>query len=256
MDSLHTAWYSFSMACGRRDGAAEKLARCALELFSRHGIRDVSMQMIAAHANCTKGSLYWHYDSKRDVILAACELYYRDWHERVGAELDGVRDPLKRLERAVRFSIRSCMIDPKNRVFTLGIMALSLQDEAVRASWARFYGQARDLLTDLVRRAKAAGRICPADPRRAVEMVLVAFEGIKLRTVIEPSSSLALEEKKIHEEFMEILGGLGQAARRGRGGRGGFRGAWKHTGRYGCMIGGDTGAPGGVARFSKGASHV
>jgi len=194
---------------------ADKLAQCALELFSQHGIRDVSMQMVAAHANCTKGSLYWHYDSKKELVLAACGRYYRDWHERVRAELAGVADPLKRLGKAVRFSIRSCMIDPKNRVFTLGVMALSLQDEDVRRSWGRFYGEARDFLTRLVREAKAAGRVRPADPRRAVEMVLVAFEGIKLRTVFEPSASLALEEKRIYDEFMEILGGLGRGARVG-----------------------------------------
>jgi AcrR family transcriptional regulator len=200
--------------------AAEKLARCALELFSRHGIRDVSMQMIAAHANCTKGSLYWHYDSKKDVVLAACGEYYRAWRERIREEIAGVTDPLKRLEKAVRFSIRSCMIDSKNRVFTLGVMALSLQDEDVRESWGRFYGEAREFLTTLVAEAKAAGRIRPADPRRAVEMVLVAFEGIKLKTVFEPSAALALEEKRIHEEFMEILGGLGRGARS----KGGLRG--------------------------------
>ncbi len=199
----------------RAGDMAGKLARCALELFSQHGIRDVSMQMVAAHANCTKGSLYWHYDSKKDVVLAACDQYYRNWHERIRAELAGVADPLKRLRKAVRFSIRSCMIDPQNRVFTLGVMALSLQDEDVRRSWGRFYGEARDFLTGLVRDAKAAGKISPADPRRAVELVLVAFEGIKLKTVFEPSSSLALEEKRIHDEFMEILGGLGRGARAG-----------------------------------------
>jgi len=190
-----------------------KLAACAFELFARHGIRDVSMDMIAAHANCTKGSLYWHFDTKKEVILAACDHYYQTWRQRIGAELRGVTDPMKRLERAVRFNVRSCMVDPKNRVFTLGIMALSLQDPDVRASWARFYSEAREVLVGLVEDAKAAGRIAPADSRRATDLMLVALEGIKLRSVIETAAVLPREEKRIYAELMEILSGLGRGAR-------------------------------------------
>ena len=187
---------------------SDKLARSAFELFAQHGIRDVSMDMISAHANCTKGSLYWHYDTKKQVILAACDYYYRTWHERINEEISGWSDPLKRLERAVRFSVRSCMVDPKNRIFTLGIMAMSLQDDDVRASWAGFYGQARAFFTELTEDAKAAGQIHPADPQRAVDLMLVATEGIKLRSVIDAGATIASEEKRIGEEFMAILGGL------------------------------------------------
>lgn len=190
--------------------ASEKLARSALDLFSQYGIRDVSMDMIAAHAKCTKGSLYWHFDTKKDVILAACDCYYQTYHERIHQEVVDLSDPLKRLERAVRFSVRSCMVDPKNRVFTLGIMALSLQDADVRASWARFYDEARAFLIELVQDAKAAGRIAPADPRRAVNLMLVALEGIKLRSVIEAGAVVPSEEKRVHRELMEILSGLGR----------------------------------------------
>lgn len=191
---------------------SDKLARSAFELFAQHGIRDVSMDMIAAHANCTKGSLYWHYDTKKDVILAACRHYYHTWHERIREETDGWTDPLKRLERAVRFSVRSCMVDPKNRIFTLGIMAMSLQDDDIRASWASFYDQAREFFIELTRAARDAGQIHPADPRRAVDLMLVATEGIKLRSAIDAGAAIAAEEKRIGEEFMAILGGLGDTS--------------------------------------------
>lgn len=183
-----------------------KLARGAFDLFARHGIDNVNMDMIAAHSNCTKGSLYWHYDTKKAVILAACELYYRNWEEQMNRELADVRDPVKRLKKSVRFSIRHCMVDSQNRVFTLGIMGLALYDEDIKKSWAGFYDKVREFTIGLVEDAKKNGNIKNMNSRRVVDLMLVAFEGIKLRTIIEPNFDVSAEEKAVYEGLMEVLG--------------------------------------------------
>ncbi|MDD4868966.1 MAG: TetR/AcrR family transcriptional regulator [Kiritimatiellae bacterium] len=184
---------------------SSKLARSAFDLFARHGINNVNMDMIAAHSNCTKGSLYWHYDTKKTVILAACDLYYRNWEEQMRHELANVKDPVKRLKKAVHFSIRHCMVDSKNRVFTLGIMGLALYDEDIKKSWAGFYDMVREFLIVLVNEAKKTGRVKVEDARRVVDLMLVAFEGIKLRTIIEPDFDISAEEKAIYNGLMEVL---------------------------------------------------
>ncbi|OGV68264.1 MAG: hypothetical protein A2283_11795 [Lentisphaerae bacterium RIFOXYA12_FULL_48_11] len=185
---------------------SSRLARSAFDLFALHGINNVNMDMIAAHSNCTKGSLYWHYDTKKAVILAACELYYRNWEEQMDHELASVKDPEKRLKKAVRYSIRHCMVDSKNRVFTLGIMGLALYDEDIKKSWAGFYDHVREYFIMLVQKAKDAGKTNAVDARRVVDLMLVAFEGIKLRTIIEPDFDVSAEEKAVYEGLMEVLG--------------------------------------------------
>lgn len=187
-------------------GMSAKLAKGAFDLFARHGIDNVNMDMIAAHSNCTKGSLYWHYDTKKAVILAACHLYYRIWEEQMNHELARVKEPEKRLKKAVRCSIRHCMVDSKNRVFTLGIMGLALYDEDIKKSWAGFYDHVREYFIALVQNAKDAGKTSAADPRRVVDLMLVAFEGIKLRTIVEPSFDVSAQEKAVYEGLMEVLG--------------------------------------------------
>jgi hypothetical protein len=47
-----------------------RLAEAAFALFSRRGIERVRMDDIAAAAGVTKGSLFWHYQSKSEVIHA------------------------------------------------------------------------------------------------------------------------------------------------------------------------------------------
>ncbi len=191
-----------------------RLIERAFRLFSKHGFDKVSLDEIAADAGVTKGSLYWHFSSKKEVILEACDLYYRLWRERIREETAGISDPRERLRAAVWFSVRNCMMDTGNRVFTTELFALSLHDPDVRQGWARFYDSVRDYFIDLVKAVRAKGAMKTRNIRRAVDLMLVAFEGIKLRSVFEPRRLTKKEGRKHLEEFMAILDGLdsGRAA--------------------------------------------
>lgn len=186
-------------------GMSAKLAKSAFDLFGQHGINNVNMDMIAAHSNCTKGSLYWHYDTKKAVILAACDLYYQSWDERMKQELAPIKDPVKRLKKSVRLSVRHCMVDSNNRVFTLGIMGLALYDEDIKKSWAGFYDKVREFMIALVVDAVKTGQVKVDNPRQVVDLMLVAFEGVKLRTIIEPNFNVCSEEKAVYEGLMDVL---------------------------------------------------
>ena len=163
-----------------------KLAKSAFQLFAEQGIKNVNLDEIAADAGVTKGSLYWHYKSKKEVILAACAYYYRRWQRRAHAEIARDNNPLKQLERVLRFGTTSCLFDRQNRVFTTEIFALGMQDAEIQASWAQFYDTVRELLIGLVQAAQTQGQIRVVDPRRAVDWMMVALEGLKQRAAFEP----------------------------------------------------------------------
>lgn len=183
-----------------------RLAEAAFRLFSERGIRDVNMEAIAAGAGVTKGSLYWHYRSKDEVIRAACSHYYREWHRRTRAVIAGERDAGRRLEKVVRLSVRECLLDEGNRVFTLDVFALSLRDSAVREGWRQFFDAVREFYVGLVEDARAAGQVRADDPGRAVGLMLSAMEGFKLRALFEPGLCAPESERTIGDELLGILG--------------------------------------------------
>ncbi len=163
----------------------DRLARCAFEVFAERGFRDGSVQDIAARASVTKGSFYSHYRSKQEIILAACNHYYRTYQQRVHAQLAALDDPLERLRSVLEYAVRTCVIDRQTRVFTTKVFALSLQDDAVRAGWAQFYDTVRQQYLGLVHAAIAAGQLQPPHPEAAVNLMLAAIEGGKLRAIFE-----------------------------------------------------------------------
>jgi len=183
-----------------------KLAESAFVLFSREGIRNVNLDAIASHAGVTKGSLYWHFKSKQEVIQAACAHYYRTYQRRLHKEMARFKDPMARLERAIRVSVRTCLMDRENRVFTLEIFTLSLYDEEIRRSWLQFYDSVRATYIGLLEAARAAGQLDLDDPEKAANRLLEAMEGVKLRALFEPHICSGTEEERIIEGLMRILG--------------------------------------------------
>ena len=190
-----------------------KLARSAFALFAEHGFERVSLDEVAADAGVTKGSLYHHYCSKKDVILAACNYYYRRWQRQTHAAITPLTDPLERLGRVVSESVRSCIMDESNRVFTTEVFALSLHDRDVRAGWGQFYDTVRELYVGLVEAAKAAGQVHVDDPRRAVNLMLTAMEGVKQRALFEPDICTAADQQMVVEDLMRILGATARRAK-------------------------------------------
>ena len=183
-----------------------RLAQSAYRLFAERGLDRVSLDEISTAAGVTKGSLYWHFNSKREVILAACAHYYRTYQSRVHHEAAQERDPVARLERILRFSVRSCLLDEGNRVFTMEIFRLAVHDAEIRRGWQQFYDSVRTFYIGLVEAARAAGGVEVADAGRAVEFMLATMEGIKLQAMFDPHRCSAASEKAIRLNLKKTLG--------------------------------------------------
>jgi len=189
----------------REENKSTELTACAFELFAERGIENVNMDAIAAAANVTKGSLYWHFKSKKEVILAACRHYYRNWQRRVQTEISAVSDPIERLDAVIRFSVKSCLFDEKNRIFTMEILTLSLHDDDIRGSWSQFYDSVREFYIGLVEAAVQAGQLSTSSPRGTVELMLSAMEGFKLQAAFDSDICTRAGEREICEGLMQII---------------------------------------------------
>lgn len=182
-----------------------RLARSAFELFAERGFPRVSLDDIAARAGVTKGSLYWHFASKQEVILAACQYYYQRWHATVQRRLSPIVDPAARLREVISFSVESCVVDRRNRLFTTGIFMLMQEDAAVRASWSQFYSVVREVFVGLALAAQATGQLPAGDVRRPVDLMLEAMEGLKLRAGFEPQVARRSEQARLAEGLWGVL---------------------------------------------------
>lgn len=63
----------------RSGGARERILTTAYRLFARRGIRDVGINEIIAKSGVAKATLYQHFHTKNDLVLAFLELRETTW---------------------------------------------------------------------------------------------------------------------------------------------------------------------------------
>ena len=84
----------------RRRNKREDVLKKASELIARHGFDGTAMREIAAAVDMLPGSLYYHFPSKEDMLLAVHERVVTDMVADTEAAIAKGKTPWERLERA------------------------------------------------------------------------------------------------------------------------------------------------------------
>jgi AcrR family transcriptional regulator len=83
--ALHSAAMSEAVAAVPASGARQRILDTAYELFSRRGVRAVGVDEVIKSASVAKATLYRHFASKDDLVLAFLQqreqLWTKDWVE-------------------------------------------------------------------------------------------------------------------------------------------------------------------------------
>lgn len=64
----------------KREFTSMQLVETAFELFVEHGIEKTSLGMIAKKAGMTKPSIYYHFDTKDDLVSHTFDFIFKDHH--------------------------------------------------------------------------------------------------------------------------------------------------------------------------------
>lgn len=134
-----------------RKNKREDVLKKAAELIARQGFDGTSMRDIAAAVNMLPGSLYYHFPSKEEMLLAIHERVVGDMTEGVQKAISKGSDPWDRLERAAVAHLQGLLgsgnlvsiISPN---FAEEREALNEQLKAQRRSYEKIF---RDLFADL-----------------------------------------------------------------------------------------------------------
>ena len=77
-------------------------ARAALEAIAQGGVRALTIEDLAERVGASRGSFYWHFETREDLIAAALELWEAESTTDRLPELEAIEDPLKRLRTLLR----------------------------------------------------------------------------------------------------------------------------------------------------------
>ena len=140
-----------------QNSTLERLLDAAAALFSRKGYAATSTREIAALLGIQKASLYYHIESKEDLLYAICKSSLEQIRSDVETALDNVRDPLERTRTLVSAHVESLLRDQAKHSTALAEMhALSEERLAQVMSLRDGY---EDLVRSVLRDAQRAAAL-------------------------------------------------------------------------------------------------
>lgn len=87
----------------RRSGTREKIQAVALELFAEHGYDKTSLREIAERLDVTKAALYYHFNTKEDIVVSLFDDLIAGIDEIIGWAMDQPRTLETRQELIRRY---------------------------------------------------------------------------------------------------------------------------------------------------------
>jgi AcrR family transcriptional regulator len=170
--------------------------RAALDVIATNGVAGVKVESLAEQLDITKGSFYWHFRDRDELVAEAIELWYRLATAEVIERLDGITDPEQRLRALFAESFGDVVNGPIDALLTGQV-----DDPVVGPMVRRVTNERLEFLT---RTYRALG----LPPRRALaraRLAYAAYLGIsQLRRIPGGAPSNTREESTLDQQ-LEIL---------------------------------------------------
>ena len=129
------------------------IREAGLDLIHERGFEAVSLRQLAARVGLQPGSLYNHIETKQDLLFDLIHNHMVTLLQNVDAALDGIEDPLARLEAFIAFHL-TYHIERKREVF-IGSSELRSLDPKNRKKIVALRRAYEERLCDILERGAA-----------------------------------------------------------------------------------------------------
>jgi AcrR family transcriptional regulator len=166
------------------NGNVDRIIGAIVKLLERRRIEHVTMTVIAREAGVAPGTIYRHFRSRREAILAAVEFV----NDGVIAQAGTLAGPVTTRERErerLHEWIRSVLAGGISSPALMQAVPAMLDGNDAHTDERRPRNAMRDLLRDYIGRLNAAGMVNDTMTGRLSSAIIVAMEGVFRVALIE-----------------------------------------------------------------------
>jgi AcrR family transcriptional regulator len=187
------------------DGPAEtreRILRAALTGFMQHGYNHTTMDDIANASGTSKGTLYWHFESKEDLLESALRWFFEDdFMEATVTALDEAPTAIAKLESLARILAEAG--EWAKGLFNLYLEYWASSPDREQASdlWMEMLVSYKDLIAGVIEEGVERGELRPVDADGLTWALLAAYDGLAAYNMLKPD----LDLQTIHNAFFDTL---------------------------------------------------
>jgi AcrR family transcriptional regulator len=184
----------------RRRTAKQRLLQAADELFYNEGIHTVGIDRVIARAGVAKGSLYYSFTGKDELVREYLTHRHGSWAERVTAGIEAHTDPRARI-LAVYDVLGTLFAQPDYRGCAFMNATAEAAPDSVEARAATtFRAWIHTLFLDLATNADAD------DPRHLAEALVLLYDGAVATAQMDKTPEAARTARRTAELILDNAG--------------------------------------------------
>lgn len=170
----------------------ELILEAAQELMCKMSGKDISVNLIAKQAGIAKGSVYYYFESKDEIIDAVVEKCYKNAIHEFFREFNSEKSALQKINLLFNSIIKSEFSNKEKNL----IVNLHLSDDLVLHHKMKMIAvqEISPVLTALLRQGCAEGSIQTDYPKESAEMI-VAVLTFFIDDTSFPSTTISMEYK-------------------------------------------------------------
>jgi AcrR family transcriptional regulator len=181
----------------RRRTAKQRLLQAADDLFYSEGIHTVGIDRVIAHAGVAKGSLYYSFTGKDELVHEYLTHRHGKWAERVTAGIEGHTDPRARI-LAVYDVLGTLFAQPDYRGCAFMNATAEAAPDSVEAQAATtFRAWVHNLFLDL------ASDVDAGDPKQLAETLVLLYDGAVATAQMDRAPEAARTARRTAELILD-----------------------------------------------------
>ena len=195
----------------RHRTAKQRLLQAADELFYSEGIHAVGIDRVIAHAGVAKGSLYYSFAGKDDLVRGYLTGRHGKWADLVSAGIEAHTDPRERI-LAVYDVLGALFAEPGYRGCAfMNALAEAAPDSVEAQAATTFRAWVRTLFLGLAADADAE------DPKQLAESLVVLYDGAVATAQMDKAPQAAQTARHLADLVLDAASTRARRRRRPRG---------------------------------------
>jgi AcrR family transcriptional regulator len=156
----------------------------ATRCFQRKGYENTTIDDIKAEYGRSKGSIYWYYSSKKEILIAVFEHMISELFEGYKSQVLSDISPKQKLINILRLFVRMLLENHEACRPFIVLMGVAYEDEDLRKKAAELYKQAEQQIEEILKQGETAGEFIVPNKKLVVSMAIAACEGLLTRQIL------------------------------------------------------------------------
>lgn len=183
-----------------------QIINAATVVFAKSGFNQARMDDVAEAAGFSKGTLYWYFNSKDDLIIAILE-------KMLDKELHIVGESIKSDESATDklMDITELIIEDLRQIESLmpifiEFISMATRVEKVTKIFKNYFRKYMNVVVPIIQQGIDNDELSPIDPKKAAISILAIVEGTILLWVYDPENVQYVDSMR--DNIQILLAGL------------------------------------------------